>query len=178
MAHSQRPLALLGARLVDPASFYDGPGGVLVCDGVIADVFRDYEVWRAYCDPPYWVESVAHWAGKWPDQVIEWWTNRQRPAAYMCRAYAEAIDGAQITFVGSEFMRSELVRHIGHAGRKDLKLTDDEGQPLWILQKQDGQLINKFDACMAGNLSWQARLDALAEGAKPKGKVGAPRRLY
>ena len=40
MAHSQRPLALLGARLVDPASFYDGPGGVLVCDGVIADVFR------------------------------------------------------------------------------------------------------------------------------------------
>jgi len=40
MAHSQRPLALLGARLVDPASDYDGPGGVLVCDGVIADVFR------------------------------------------------------------------------------------------------------------------------------------------
>lgn len=40
MALSQRPLALLGARLVDPDSGYDGPGGVLVCDGVIADVFR------------------------------------------------------------------------------------------------------------------------------------------
>ena len=145
-------------------------------DEVIADLMRDYEVWRAYCDPPYWIENVAHWAGKWPDQVVEWWTNRQRPAAYMVRAYAEAIDGQQISFVGP--MRDELVRHIGHAGRKDLKITDDEGQPLWILQKQDGQLMNKFDACMAANLSWQARLDALAEGARPRGRVGAPRRLY
>jgi len=46
------------------------------------------------------------------------------------------------------------------------------------LQKQDGQPLNKFDACMAGNLSWQARLDAIAEGATPKAKIGAPRRLY
>jgi hypothetical protein len=145
-------------------------------DDVFADIMRDFEVWRAYCDPPYWIENVAHWAGKWPDQVVEWWTNRQRPAAYMVRAYAEAIDGQQISFVGP--MRDELVRHIGHAGRKDLKINDDEGQPLWILQKQDGQLMNKFDACMAANLSWQARLDALAVGARPAGRVGAPRRLY
>jgi hypothetical protein len=145
-------------------------------DEMFAQLMRDYEVWRAYCDPPYWVEAVASWAGRWPDQVVEWWTNRQRPAAYMVRAFAEAIEGHQISFVGPQ--REELVRHIGHAGRKDLKITDDEGQPLWILQKQDGQLLNKFDACMAANLSWQARLDALAEGARPKGKVGAPRRLY
>jgi dihydroorotase len=33
-----RPLAFTGARLVDPASGYDGPGCVLVLDGQIADV--------------------------------------------------------------------------------------------------------------------------------------------
>jgi hypothetical protein len=62
------------------------------------------------------------------------------------------------------FVRSS--RRIGHAGRKDLKITDDEGQPLWVLQKLDGQPLNKFDACMAGNLSWKPR------------STGTPRRLY
>lgn len=145
-------------------------------DDVFSDLMRDFEVWRAYCDPPYWVETIAAWSGRWPDQVVEWWTNRQRPAAYMVRAFAEAIEGQQVSFVGPG--RDDLVRHIGHAGRRELKILDDEGRPLWILQKQDGQLMNKFDACMAANLSWQARLDALAEGARPRQRVGAPRRLY
>jgi dihydroorotase len=33
-----RPLAFVNARLVDPASGYDGPGAVVVTEGVIADV--------------------------------------------------------------------------------------------------------------------------------------------
>ncbi|MBL8771753.1 MAG: dihydroorotase [Phenylobacterium sp.] len=35
-----RPLAFTNARLVDPASGYDGPGAVLVTEGVVADVVR------------------------------------------------------------------------------------------------------------------------------------------
>jgi dihydroorotase len=35
-----RPLAFTNARLVDPASGYDGPGAVVVTEGVIADVAR------------------------------------------------------------------------------------------------------------------------------------------
>jgi len=35
-----RPLAFVNARLVDPASGYDGPGAVIVTEGVIADVAR------------------------------------------------------------------------------------------------------------------------------------------
>ncbi len=33
-----RPTALLNARLIDPASGYDGPGGILIVDGEIADL--------------------------------------------------------------------------------------------------------------------------------------------
>ena len=33
-----RPTAFVGARLVDPASGYDGPGCVVIKDGLIADV--------------------------------------------------------------------------------------------------------------------------------------------
>ena len=35
-----RPLAFTNVRLVDPASGYDGPGAVIVTEGVIADVVR------------------------------------------------------------------------------------------------------------------------------------------
>ncbi|MDR3509873.1 MAG: dihydroorotase [Caulobacteraceae bacterium] len=37
---ASRPLAFVGARLVDPASGHDGPGAVIVADGVIADIAR------------------------------------------------------------------------------------------------------------------------------------------
>ena len=35
-----RPLALVGARLVDPESGYDGPGSLVIQDGLIADVLK------------------------------------------------------------------------------------------------------------------------------------------
>lgn len=145
-------------------------------DGVLAEAMSDYEIWRTYCDPPYWVETVADWVARYPDRVQEWWTNRPRAMAYSLRSYTEAIDSQSITFGGNDV--DDLVRHIGHAGRKELKIRDDEDVPLWVLQKQDGRLQNKFDACMASVLSWEARTDAIREGAKPRQKVGAPRRLY
>ncbi len=37
---SARPTAFTNVRLVDPASGYDGPGGLIVTEGVIADVVR------------------------------------------------------------------------------------------------------------------------------------------
>ena len=39
-APQSRPLALVNARLVDPESGYDGPGAVVVRDGLIADVLQ------------------------------------------------------------------------------------------------------------------------------------------
>lgn len=49
-----RPLAILNARLLDPESGYDGPGALLVRDGVIAEVSR-----RPFLDSvPEDVESV------------------------------------------------------------------------------------------------------------------------
>ena len=37
-AMTQRPTAFVNARLVDPASGWDGPGALLIRDGKIADV--------------------------------------------------------------------------------------------------------------------------------------------
>ena len=45
MPDTMRPTAFIGARMIDPVSGYDGPGCVVVADGLIADVVQrgDYE---------------------------------------------------------------------------------------------------------------------------------------
>lgn len=143
----------------------------------VEEMFTRFEVWRMYCDPPHWTETVASWAAKYPDRVIEWHTVRKRPMADAARIYAEAID-SQLVRYGANPYRDKLLEHMGHAGRRDLTLTDEQGQPLWTLQKQDGRLENKFDAAMAAVLSWQACIDARREGATPKPKGWLPRRIY
>ena len=40
MADTMRPIAFIGARLIDPVSGYDGPGCLVVADGVVADVVQ------------------------------------------------------------------------------------------------------------------------------------------
>lgn len=131
----------------------------------MADLMDHYSVWRGYCDPPYWITEVGVWAGMYPDVVKEWWTNRIKEMAYAARAYREGIQtGAVKHEVGRDDEReTALERHVAAAGRKKVKLWDDEGQQLFILEKIHPE--RKFDYCMAAVLSWRARLDALAAGA-------------
>lgn len=144
---------------------------------LVADMMGRYQVWRMYCDPPHWTETVASWAARWPDQVIEWHTVRKAQMASAVRAYAEAIDSGLVTFAENPW-RDILLRHMGNAGRRELRILDDEGKPLWTLKKQDGRLEDKFDAAMAAVLSWVACVDARRDGAKPRRKAYLPRRIY
>lgn len=144
---------------------------------LVTDMMSRYEVWRLYCDPPHWTETVASWAARFPDQVVEWFTQRKTPMAAAVRSYVEAIDSGIVTY-GENAWQDTLIRHMGNAGRHELKLLDDQGAPLWILQKQDGRLEDKFDAAMSAVLSWTACVDARRSGAKPRPKPYAPRRIY
>jgi len=151
-------------------------------DQVVDDMMSRFEVWRMACDPPFWTAEVAGWAQRYADRVIEWHTVRKRPMADACRAYAEAVEyvdnpeTAEIRFAANPW-RDDLVRHMGNAGRRELSMVDDKGQPLWVMQKQEGRLEDKFDAAMAGCLSWTTCLDARRSGARPKPKAWLPRRL-
>lgn len=144
---------------------------------LVADTFKQYDVWKLYGDPPHWTETLGSWAGRWPDQVEEWWMNVRKRAAYAARAYKEAMDSGSVTFGGIDedtrdfLAHSDFVRHLTNTGTKDTRLLDEEGVPLLIMAKPDGRLDMKIDASAAGNLSWQARLDAIAAGAKPRKKT-------
>lgn len=134
----------------------------------IKDLHKRYQVCRAYADPPYWITEVASWCGRWPRIWSEWWTNSPKAMSYAISAYREAIGSGSVWHEtgrsDAAVLESAFERHIGNAGRKNINLFDDEGQQLFILQKIHPD--RKFDNAMAAVLSWQARLDAIAKGAK------------
>jgi phage terminase large subunit-like protein len=142
---------------------------------IVDEAFERWDVWRMYCDPPYWESTVAEWAGKYGDQrVLEWWTNRQKAMAYAIKSFESAIASGELLHDGNE----HLTRHIGNAVRKVLTLRDEEGRPLWTIYKERPDSPHKIDAAMAAIISWEARGDALTAGAgKPKVSVYEKRGL-
>ncbi|MGZ6852478.1 MAG: large terminase [Mycobacteriaceae bacterium] len=140
------------------------------------EIHERYEVFKAYGDPPHWIETLGEWAGKRPGIWEEWWTNRPKQMSYAVRAYIEAIASGSVTHeVGRDTAEdgpeARFAKHIAAAGRKDINLYDDEGRRLFVLKKLHED--RKFDYAMAAVLSWQARLDALAKGAAPRKKKTA-----
>ena len=123
--------------------------------------FATWNVWRMYCDPPYWETSVDAWRGEYGEErVMEWWTNRWKVMAYALRAFREAIDAGDLSHDGHD----DLALHIGNAAKKELNMRDDEGNKLWNIRKERPDSPNKIDAAMAAVLSWEARRDAVASG--------------
>jgi len=134
---------------------------VLEVDGIVDDAFSRWEVVRMYCDPPKWEGWIATWAGRYGDKrVVEWWTNRRKPMAYALRAFKGAVRAGEVIHNGDRTLET----HIANCRRLYTKLTDDEGKQLWILRKERPDSPKKIDAAMAAVLSWEARIDAVADG--------------
>lgn len=130
-------------------------------DAAMAELMATYQVWRVYADPPYWETAVADWAGKYGEKrVIEWWTNRTKQMAYAIKQFNTAVTAGDLLHDGSPDYR----RHVGNAVRKTLRLTDEDGTPLWTIYKERPDSPHKIDGAMAGILSWEARTDALTAG--------------
>ncbi len=138
-------------------------------DRAVVDTFERWDVWRMYCDPPYWEEQVSLWAGRYGEErAVEWWTNRVKAMCYAVQAYHNAITGGQLSHDGSIHFQ----RHIGNACRRYATVKDDQGLPMWTIYKETPESPHKIDAAMAGILSWDARCDALTAGvAEEQGSV-------
>jgi len=134
---------------------------VVEVEAAVAAAMARWDVWRMYCDPPYWETHVASWAGQYGEKrVMNWWTNRTKPMAYAIKAFVNAIASGDLSHDGDV----ALTRHVGNACRRVLTLRDDQGQQLWTIYKERPESPHKIDAAMAAILSWEARNDALAAG--------------
>jgi phage terminase large subunit-like protein len=130
--------------------------------------FDQWRVVRVYADPPYWEETVAAWAGKYGERtVVEWWTHRPRQMAFALRAFRTAQTDGSLAHDGDAL----YARHIANAVKRDARVRDDDGKPMWTIQKDRHDSPRKIDAAMAGCLSWEARRDAITAGlAQPRRK--------
>jgi phage terminase large subunit-like protein len=139
-------------------------------DQAMDDAMTTWDVWRLYADPPYWDELVDEWAGRYGSKkVFKWWTNSYRKMAQACRIYADAIANGELTHDGDE----AFIRHVGNAQRHPINLEDDQGQPLFYIEKDRRDSTHKIDIAAAAVLSWEARGDAKRAGAKPKRRRAA-----
>ncbi|MFJ2007400.1 terminase [Streptomyces chartreusis] len=138
-------------------------------DAALAEAFSTWDVVRVYLDPPYWEGLITRWKGRWGDKrVSEWWTNRLKAMAYSLRAYQGAMQTGELTHSGDPV----FARHVANARKKVLKMLDEQGQPLWVIEKERHQSPLSMDGCMSGCLSWEAYRDAIAAGQnKPKKKA-------
>ena len=134
-------------------------------DGAIAEAMDLYKVILVYADPPRFEANVARWAGKFGTQrVAEWYTNRPMHIGRAMRAFRTAQMTGELTHNGDP----TYARHIANARRGDLHVLDDDDTPLWTIYKERPDSVLYIDLGMAGCLSWQARIDAIGKGWRPR----------
>jgi hypothetical protein len=135
-------------------------------DALVHWTFSNYRVLRMYADPPYWQSWLSKWAGEFGEErVVSWWTNRRKPMSYALEAFDTAIKEGRFHHDGSE----ALTRHIGNAFKRQLQERDEQGKPLWLIEKERPDSPNKIDLAMCAVLANEARNDAIAAGAiKPE----------
>lgn len=130
-------------------------------DDVVGATFERYQVWCMYADPSYWDAWLSKWAGQFgSERVVEFYTDTGNKMTRALRAFNNAIKAGAVCHGGD----ADLTRHIGNAHRKELSRRDEEGKPLWLIQKERSDSPFKIDLAMAAVLSWDARNDAIAAG--------------
>jgi hypothetical protein len=130
-------------------------------DGALAEHMERYKIVLLFADPPRFEANVAKWSGTYgTHRVVEWYTNRPRQIGQAMRAYATAQTSGVLTHNGDP----TFARHIGNGRRANVKQFDDDGTPLWTIYKPKPDSSLYIDLGMAGCISWQARIAALAKG--------------
>ncbi len=125
-------------------------------------LFTDYTVWRLYADPSKWQGPLAGWAGKYGDtRVLRWEPTQTHKQARALRAYSTAMAAGELSHDGN----GVFAAHVGNAWKRHLNQRDEDGSPLWVIQKERPNSPHKIDAAQAGCWAWWARLEAITAGA-------------
>lgn len=136
----------------------------------VDNLFHDFDVWRLYGDPSKWQGQLATWAGRYGDKrVLPWEPTRTRQQALALRAFRSSMTAKEITHDGHKVFAA----HIGNAWKRELPQRDEDGSPLWILQKERPKSPHKIDCAQAACWAWWARLEAIAAGVRPPNRFRA-----
>lgn len=139
-------------------------------DEVVTETFKYWDVVRMHADPEWWTDMTAAWAGRYNHGrrgkvVWDTYTNQQKQMGLRTHAYRNAMDTGRVTFTPDD----KLLRHFENAYRKLIPYWINDGAvQLYTLNKERRSSPLVIDLSMAGCLSWDAHLAALASGASSK----------
>lgn len=149
----------------DPNLIQDGEVPTDEVEASADALFDIFDVARLYGDPAAGYDvMLARLASRHgPKRVVEFYTDSRglTRTAYAVRGYATAQRTGDVTHADD----AEMARHIGHAHKRTIRMRDDQGEPLFLIEKERRDSPFKIDLAMAGTLSWEARMDALTEAA-------------
>ncbi len=138
-------------------------------DQIVAYAFEKWSVWRMIADPSKWTNHISKWSGEYgEEQIVPWATTLYRKMATALADYRTAIEGRAVSHDGDP----RFAAGITNSHKKMQFFRDDDGELMWIIQKERVDSPLKIDAAMAGCLSWQAREDAIASGAVAEEEAG------
>jgi hypothetical protein len=132
-------------------------------NAAVAAAFDRYRVVRMYCDPYWWEQTIATWAGRYGKEIVaEVRTNRALTLmTQTLKAYETAVRTGEL---GHE-ANPAFAQHIANAVKRDVNIRDEDGERLYTIGKQSKGSSRKMDIAMAAVLSWGARNAAIASGA-------------
>jgi hypothetical protein len=128
---------------------------------VLAGTFDRFDVWRFTLFAQYWESSVSEWVGRWGDKRLVRWDGQRRKLAFALRGFGSAVKAGELSHDGS----TALGRHVANARRSPSRLLDDDGRPMWLVEKEHPQSPLCIDGAVAAALGWDGRSAAVAAGA-------------
>ena len=92
--------------------------------------------------------------------MIEFHTTSFKRMARALLNYWQAIESSDLSHDGADEFNDSIRNSIRH----EQFFVDDNGDKMWTIEKEHPQSQLKIDAAVAGCLSYEARLDAIAAG--------------
>jgi phage terminase large subunit-like protein len=163
--------ALVGCRLADglvqPLAVWEAPEGgngawrvhTGAVDAAIARTMDEYDVVRGYFDPPLWQSELEAWAREYGQPAITpWATNTSRMIRAVERFRTDVVEST-LTHSGD----AVLSAHVMNARTREVR------GGYWLMKDRD---MSKIDAAVAAVLAYEARADAIADGALERKRRG------
>ncbi|MEH0445436.1 hypothetical protein QA811_17690 [Streptomyces sp. B21-102] len=134
---------------------WEGQVPRLEVDAAFREMFVEYDVIRAYVDPPYWTSEVAAWQALFGEKrVTEWHTNRVVQMHAACEQLLTDVTKKDSTFRHDGCETASMhVRNARKAARPSNR---------YVLRK--AAVTQKIDLAVCSVLAHEAAQDAIAAG--------------
>lgn len=140
-------------------------------DRVFRQTMRDFQVVRAYCDPPHWRDYVDAWHRDYGDVVVRFETRAEERMAAAVERLENRFTGGTAAILRSGPFGEALIRHLENTRNRLIGSVVRQAQerPPKVLQKEHPKSDLKIDLTVASVLANEAGADAHALGLfKPR----------